>query len=366
MITAVQNQEVYIIRFPYDAEIVKLVKNVPGRLYVPDHKYWTIPLARLGFLVSQLEGTPYEGQLQVYSAENIGQNDTLDATQQIPDIDLSGIPLYVQKGQHLFQHQLDFMKYAIARQRNGLRSGFILADSMGLGKTLELMNLALYNRKFNGIKHCLIIACVNSAKYNWVADIKKHTNGQEVPYILGSRKKRDGSIQTDGSSLDKLKDLMCGHMYGDKDEPALPFFIVMNIEAIRLVKDRRYLIRERLTTLIDKGYIGMVALDEVHHNCLVYDTLITTDQGDLRIGDIVKNKLPVHVLTYNTTTGEPEWRPVINWFETHPTQGLMELFIETPEGVKQIRCTPDHKFYTKNRGWVAAVDLCDTDDIVCN
>ena len=266
MITAVQNQDVYIIRFPYDAEIVKLVKNVPGRLYVPDHKYWTIPLARLGFLVSQLEGTPYEGQLQVYSAEHIDQNDTLDATNHIPNIDLSGIPLYVQEGQHLFQHQLDFMKYAIDRQRRGLHSGFILADDMGAGKSLELMNLALYNKKFNGIKHCLIIACVNSAKYNWIYDIKKHTNGQEVPYLLGSRKKRDGTIVMDGSSMAKLEDLLCGHMYGDKNEPLLPFFLVMNIEAIRMIQDRRYLIRERLTTLINKGYIGMVALDEIHKN----------------------------------------------------------------------------------------------------
>ena len=264
MITAVQNQDVYIIRFQYDPEIVRLVKNVPGRQYVPDHKYWTIPVDRLGFLMSQFNGTPYANQFEVYSAEHINENATLDATDKIPDIDLSGIPLYVKDGEHLFNHQLDFMKYAIDRQRRGLYSGFILADEMGAGKTLELMNLALYNRKFNKVKHCLIIACVNSAKYNWVEDIKKHTNGEEIPYILGSRKKRDGSISTDGSSLAKLQDLMCGHMYGDKEEPKLPFFIVMNIEAIRMISNRRYPIRERLTTLCNKGYIGMIALDEVH------------------------------------------------------------------------------------------------------
>ena len=264
MITAVQNQDVYIIRFQYDPDIVKLIKNVPGRVYVPEHKYWTIPLDRLGFLTVQLQGTKYEKQFQVYSAEHINENATLDATEGIPDIDLSGIPLYVQDGFHLFNHQLDFMKYAIDRQRRGLYSGFILADEQGLGKTNELMNLALYNRKFNKIKHCLIIACVNSAKYNWVEDIKKHTNGQEIPYILGSRKKRDGTIRLEGSSADKLKDLMCGHMYGDKNEPILPFFLVMNIEAIRMITNRRYPIRERLTTLINKGYIGMVALDECH------------------------------------------------------------------------------------------------------
>ena len=184
MITAVQNQDVYIIRFQYDPEIVRLIKNVPGRQYDPDHKYWTIPLDRLGFLIVQLQGTAYENQLKVYSAEHINENATLDATNAIPDIDISKIPLYVKDGDHLFKHQLDFMKYAIDRQRRGLYSGFILADEQGLGKTLEVMNLALYNRKFNKIKHCLIIACVNSAKYNWIYDIEKHTNGQEIPYLF--------------------------------------------------------------------------------------------------------------------------------------------------------------------------------------
>ena len=266
MITAVQNQDVYIIRFGYDPEIVRLVKNVPGRRYDPDHKYWTIPLDRIGFFLIQLQGTPYESQIKVYTAEHVNENATLDATDKIPDVDLSNVPLYVQDGSHLFQHQLDFMKYAIDRQNHGLYSGFILADEMGLGKTTEVMNLALYNRKFNKIKHCLIIACVNSAKYNWIYDIQKHTNGQEIPYLLGTRKKRDGTLHMDGSSADKLKDLMCGHMDGDKNAPPLPFFIIMNIEAIRMLSNRHYLIRERLTTLINKGYIGMVALDEIHHN----------------------------------------------------------------------------------------------------
>lgn len=266
LITAVQNQDVYIIRFPYDPEIIRLVKNVPGRQYIPEHKYWTIPLDRLGFLMVQLQGTPYEQRLQVYTAEHINENATLDATTQIPDIDLSKIPLYVQDGSHLFQHQLDFMKYAIDRQRRGLYSGFILADEQGLGKTLELMNLALYNKKFNNIKHCLIIACVNSAKYNWIYDIQKHTNGQEVPYLLGSRKKKDGTVVMESGSWEKYEDLKCGHMYGDKNEPKLPFFLVMNIEAIRMISNRHYPIRERLTTLCNKGYIGMIALDEAHRN----------------------------------------------------------------------------------------------------
>ena len=184
MITAVQNQDLYIIRFQYDPVLVQLVKNVPGRLYVPDHKYWTIPVDKLGFLINQIKGTPYESLFKVYSAESINENATLDATKEIPDIDLSKVPLYVQEGQHLFQHQLDFMKYAIDRHQRGFTDGFILADEMGLGKTVEGMNLALYNKKFNKVKHCLIVACVNSAKYNWIYDIEKHTNGEQKPYLL--------------------------------------------------------------------------------------------------------------------------------------------------------------------------------------
>lgn len=268
MITAVQNNDVYIIRFPYNKDIIALVKNVPGRMWDPDNKYWTIPVDRLGFLVQQLQNTPYEHSLQVYSAERIGQNATLDATasSDIPNIDINNISLYVQNGGHLFQHQTDFLKYAIDRYSRGLYSGFILGDQQGLGKTLEATNLALYNKKYRGLKHCLIISCVNSAKYNWVEDIKKHTNGEYTPYLLGSRKRKNGNIVV-GGSADKLKDLTCGHMYGKKEEPVLPFFLIINIEAFHMRQNRRYPITERLATLLNKNYIGMVILDEIHRGC---------------------------------------------------------------------------------------------------
>lgn len=266
MITVVQENNIYIIRFPYNPEIIQLVKNVPGRAWNAEKKYWTIPIDRLGFLINQLKGTPYEGDIKIYTNEQIGENDTLDATVVIPDVDISKVKFAVAKGSEFFPHQKDFMKYAIDRQKRGLTSGFILADQPGLGKTMQTMNLALYNRKYNKLKHCLVICCVNSAKFNWVADIEKHTNGAEHPYILGSRLKKDGSLRLDTGSAEKLEDLKLGRMYGKKDGDKLPFFIIMNIEAIRMKRDRHYLIRERLTELINKGYIGMIALDEIHQN----------------------------------------------------------------------------------------------------
>ena len=60
MITAVQNQDVYIIRFPYDTNLIYIIKSIPGRKWDPANKYWTIPLDRLGFFIAQLRGSQYE------------------------------------------------------------------------------------------------------------------------------------------------------------------------------------------------------------------------------------------------------------------------------------------------------------------
>ena len=89
MILVTQNKDVYEIRFPYDVAIIEHVKNVPGRMWNPQGKFWYIPLARLGFLISQFKGTPYERQLQIQSQEDINVNASLDTPQAIPDIDIS-------------------------------------------------------------------------------------------------------------------------------------------------------------------------------------------------------------------------------------------------------------------------------------
>jgi len=55
------------------------------------------------------------------------------------------------------------------------------------------------------------------------------------------------------------------------------------------------------------------------------------------------------------------WRPITNAMLTKQTSELMEIETETGQ---LIRCTPDHKVYTKNRGWVEAQNLEPTDELV--
>lgn len=264
MISVIENGPVYEIRFKYDRVLINMLRDVPGRQWNVDKKIWTIPKEHLGWFLNTIKDTPYETQVQINSGERLNENSTLGATKldAIPDIDISDMDQYVKDGAALYPHQLDFLKYS----KSKLGNGFILADDMGCGKTLEVMNYALYRRKVDGCKHCLIICCVNSAKFSWKEDIETHTNGTEIAYILGSRPRRAGGYNYSTSGDKKLQDLVTGHMYGNMNEPELPYFIITNIEALRTKSGRKYVLADRIVEMINSGEISMIAIDEIHKN----------------------------------------------------------------------------------------------------
>lgn len=267
MITIKQNVNVYEIRFQYDEHLVYLIKQVPGRQWRPNGKYWEIPLDKLGFFYSQIKGTPYMDEVTLISDEHINENDSLDVTTHIPNIDISGVPFYVKEGATPYTHQLDFMKYAIDKENRGYMSGFLLCDEQGLAKSAESMNLAIYNRYRYGFKRCLIICCVNSAKYHWREDIIDHSRGAFVPYILGTRYgKRTKRERSDTGNAERLKDLTTLRVQGEESNSALPYFIIMNVEAIRNREGKKYPIADMLIKLIQNHEINMVVIDEVHRN----------------------------------------------------------------------------------------------------
>lgn len=268
MITIQQNEDKYEVRFRYDKEIVELIKNVPGKSWNPNQKFWTIPKDRLGMLIAQFKATPYESQIKIISDEHLNENAVLAASGTIPEnIDLSDVHYRIQDGCMPFKHQIDSMKYYKGRRSAGCLSGFILADEPGAGKTLEVTNIGIYKKETQGSKHCLIITCVNSAKYNWRDDIDKHTNGEFEGYILGTRIKRNGDINDNATSLGKFEDLVTEKKYGGKkSDESLPYFLILNIEALRFKKGKNYLITEELIRKINEGYIDMIAIDEIHVN----------------------------------------------------------------------------------------------------
>lgn len=288
-INVIESDNVYEISFQYDPNVIELIKNVPGRRWNSEEKLWTIPSSNLGMLLNQFKGTAYEHSLNVYSSENIDVTPSLDVSVKIPNVDISDFEFQVAEGMHPYKHQLDFIKYASTKAGKGL----LLGDDMRLGKSLEVLNLALYRKQHDSrFKRCLIICNIATSRFNWIDDINKHIHSGECGYILGSRIKRNGDI-TYKDSKEKLEDLTLNKMYGKKGTEELPFYIITNVESIRYKAGKTYPIAEAIIDMVNKGEINMIAIDEVHVNMSPQSM-----QGK------VISKI------FNDTLGNAEWIPM--------------------------------------------------------
>ena len=66
--------------------------------------------------------------------------------------------------------------------------GFLIGDTMGLGKTIQAMGIALARKKQGEINNCLIV-CPASLKYNWLDEIAKFTK-EKALVIDGDKEER--------------------------------------------------------------------------------------------------------------------------------------------------------------------------------
>ena len=92
--------------------------------------------------------------------------------------------------------------------------------------------------------------------------------------------------------------------------------------------------------------------------CLKGDTKVQTDKGTKEIKDI---KIGDKVYTRNIETGRTEIKKVTNSAMTNPKAKVMKITDE--ETGNFIICTPEHKIWTENRGYVEAKNLV-PDDIL--
>lgn len=315
------------LSFPYNKDVVATVKELHTRFWNPDNKEWEIPYSCLAGLRETLADFDFD----------IQGEDKVPTPISVENLD------YSYKTEPM-THQSYGVSYGLNHSR------WLLADDQGLGKTKQIIDLAMIRKQNSDFKHCLIVCGVNGLKWNWTEEIQKHSD--ESGWILGQlARKRTGKVYI-GSTKDKIADLN-NLLNGEGD---YPYFLITNIESLRNTE-----IADKLKELCDKKIIQMVAVDELHR-CFDYDSPVLTDKGVVAIGDIVTNHLCLNVASYNN--GNIEYQPITGWFENPVMTPLMELTIQTSNGIKTIKCTPEHKFYTNNRGWVCAKDLLDSDDIL--
>ena len=216
------------ITFDYDQRIVDTVKALPQRFYNADKKEWEAPLPALKTVVDNLP---------MFDFDITGPY--INLTEEKP---VAEIPVNFKFKTTPFKHQIEGFEYGLANNR------WLLGDEQGLGKTKQVIDIAVAKKLQKGYKHCLIICGVNGLKWNWVNEV--HTHSDENAWILGQRfKGRKISI---GSTNDKLYDLK--HV-----DSISPYFLITNVETMR----NEDCVKE-IQKLCKNGTIGVVAIDEIH------------------------------------------------------------------------------------------------------
>jgi ribonucleoside-triphosphate reductase (thioredoxin) len=99
--------------------------------------------------------------------------------------------------------------------------------------------------------------------------------------------------------------------------------------------------------------------------CLTGETLIKTESGEIKMEELVEiirsgKKVPM-LWTYNEETHERELDYIEAGEMTRENSEIIKL--EMDNGIN-IRLTPDHRVYTKNRGWVEAANLSEDDELL--
>ena len=111
------------------------------------------------------------------------------------------------------------------------------------------------------------------------------------------------------------------------------------------------------------SFIKELAPIRMSNLCVSGDTWITVELSDGSVEDIqIKNaNTDMKVFSRNIKTGKNEFKRIKAAAMTRKNAALMKI---TDEDGNSIICTPDHKIYTKNRGYVEAKNILETDELL--
>jgi len=209
----------------------------------------------------------------------------------------------------MYKHQIDVLHESFNRQFN------FMALEMGLGKTLTSASLS----RVHQIPRTVII-CPAAVKWNWYRDLTEKFGFNELFFtILDSTKRR---------TMMALNER----------------FVIIN-----------YDIASKFHTYLVSAPVGHIILDE----CFVYDTLIETDLGPLKIGDIVEKRIICNALSYDSLNNTYIYKPISNWLK----KPLNKKLVKIKSDGREIICTEDHKVWTCS-GFKRAKEIS-CEDMLC-
>lgn len=206
-------KEGFTASFLYDAKLVSKIKETGCGKWVPDKKYWVLTPKHVLELLDK------------YKEDCVISDELLSEVKERAE---NVIPMVNYKFKSTpYPHQIECFNYIIDKKK------VLVADEPGLGKTAEGIYASDYLKKSDRVRKCLIICGVNTIKYNWLNEIKLHSDEKAI-LIDGTEQKRLEAIQEWKNS-----DIYYG---------------IINIEALRK--------SETLNSL--KNVAGCIIVDEIH------------------------------------------------------------------------------------------------------
>uniref|UniRef100_A0A3B5KQI8 DNA excision repair protein ERCC-6-like n=1 Tax=Takifugu rubripes TaxID=31033 RepID=A0A3B5KQI8_TAKRU len=118
--------------------------------------------------------------------ELISQNDSEEDDDEFVNVNGSGLMLFKDLHEKLYNYQRQGVAFLYSLYRDGLKGG-ILADDMGLGKTIQVISFlsGMYDSEL--VKHTLLIM-PTSLITNWTKEFAKWTPGMRVKEFHGTSK----------------------------------------------------------------------------------------------------------------------------------------------------------------------------------
>ena len=188
------NGKVLIVDFGYDKMLISMIRKVDGAVWdavVP--KKWTVPKESHGKLVEAFQTKIIWKSPDEWKKEAAALNVKEETLEDV----LSRIPKNVETP-YMKIDPFNFQKVAVgwAQTPKGVRGkiyGGLLADLMGLGKTIEGLAIAGKFKEQGKVNRCLIV-CPATLKMQWGQEIEKFTHENYV-IIDGDRNKRAKQYQ---------------------------------------------------------------------------------------------------------------------------------------------------------------------------
>jgi recombination protein RecA len=128
----------------------------------------------------------------------------------------------------------------------------------------------------------------------------------------------------------------------------------------------------KITGSVSKSNTCVVFINQIREKigvmfgCMAGDTRVTLADGTSeRIDRIVRNKMPVRVLSYEAELGQVVTRRVVNWFDNGPTEYFLQFGLPRVGGKNHsgFACTPNHRIRTPG-GWREAQELVTGDRVL--